>query len=469
MQYGEVQQRLSESNRWWSDRDGWANSDPDLRGAASAPFQYTAQVLRGLAPGGLYTLRGPRRVGKSVEAKKAIESLIVDGVNPRLVVYMSVDGWQADDLGRLVDAATSLQAPGHRYWFIDEITSVSDGWPHRVKWLRDNDHRFGNDTVVLTGSSAADLATAIGTLLGRRGDAVSPDRVLLPMGFRTFASLRANSRDEKQPPGEIGPLHVADLCTDRLREVVYEIAPWLHALVMAWEAYLLTGGFPQAVASHIDARATDSPLPRSLLDLVHRDALHRTDWSRVQTSAFLRRLAGGLGSPVNNSAIANDLRTSANTVQRRITALQEAFVLWPCLRSHNLEPQLRAQEKLYFTDPIFTRLLPDSPTDSSLLSEQQLGMALLRALEREEPGAYLEFDRVLHHRNKSGTEIDFVSPALGSCAIESKYVDGRWKRATRTLTDSPWRGIVATRSVLDLEDPNLLAVPAALLAWLIDN
>jgi len=78
-------------------------------------------------------------------------------------------------------------------------------------------------------------------------------------------------------------------------------------------------------------------------------------------------------------------------------------------------------------------------------------------------------DRVLHHRSKSGTEIDFVGGALGGCAIESKYVDARWKRATRTLTDSPWRCIVATRSVLDLEDPDLLAVPAAILAWLIDN
>ena len=469
MRYGEVQQRLTESNRWWSDPDGWAKDDPDLRRAASAPFQYTARELRDLAPGGLYTLRGPRRVGKSVEAKKAVESLIDGGVDPRLVVYMSVDGWQAGDLGRLVDAATALQAPGQRYWFIDEITSVTDGWPDRVKWLRDNDPRFGSDTVVLTGSSATDRATAIGTLLGRRGDAANPDRVLLPMGFRTFASLGGAGHGEMQPPGDIGPLRVADLCSDRLREAVYRIAPWLHPLVMAWDAYLLTGGFPQAVAYHIDARATVSPLPRSLLDLVHRDALNQTGWSRVQTSAFLRRLVGGVGSPVNKTAVAADLQTSANTVQRRITALQEAFVLWPCLRSHNLVPQLRAQEKLYFTDPAFTRLLPDSSPDSSLLSEQQLGMALLRSMERQEPGFFLEFDRVLHYRSKSGAEIDFVGAALGGCAIESKYVDARWKRATRTLTDSPWRGIVATRSVLDLEDPDLLAVPAAILAWLIDN
>ncbi len=112
MQYGEVQQQLSGSNRWWSDADGWANSDPDLRGAASAPFQYTARVLPDLTPGGLYTLRGPRRVGKSVEAKKAIASLLLDGVNPRLVVYMSVDGWQADDLALRVNVGCGVAGVG---------------------------------------------------------------------------------------------------------------------------------------------------------------------------------------------------------------------------------------------------------------------------------------------------------------------------------------------------------------------
>lgn len=469
MQYGEVQQRLSDSNRWWGDPDGWASGDPDLQRASQAPFLYSAQALADLAPGGLYTLRGPRRVGKSVEAKKTIEALIAEGVDPRLIVYMSVDGWQADDLGRLIDAAEVLQPPGRRYWFIDEITSIADGWPHRVKWLRDNDNRFSNDTVVLTGSSAADFSTAIGTLLGRRGGPSNPDRVLLPMGFRTFANLRAASRNETAPPMDIGPLPISDLGTHRLRQAVYEIVPWLHALVMAWEAYLLAGGFPQAVASHLSGSATDSPLSRSLLDLVHRDALHQTDWSRIQTTAFLQRLARGLGSPVNRSAIANDLHTSANTVQRRITALQQAFVLWPCHRSQDLRPQLRAQEKLYFTDPMFARLFPESPPDSSLLSEQQLGIALLRAQEREVPGSFLDFDQVLHHRNKSGTEIDFVSAGLGCCAVESKYVDTRWRRATRTLADSPWRGIVATRSVLDLQDANLQAIPAALIAWLTDT
>ena len=118
---------------------------------------YAAGVLNELAPGGLYVLRGPRRVGKSVEIKRTIEVLIASGIAPRGIVHAAVDGWRAADLGRLVSAARLLMPRGGpRCWFIDEITGITDGWPEQIKWLRDNDAQFRNDTVVLTGSSASD-------------------------------------------------------------------------------------------------------------------------------------------------------------------------------------------------------------------------------------------------------------------------------------------------------------------------
>ena len=69
--------------------------------------------------------------------------------------------------------------------------------------------------------------------------------------------------------------------------------------------------------------------------------------------------------------------------------------------------------------------LDASTPDPSALSEQQLGMALLRSFEREHPGSYMEFARVLHHRTRTRKEIDFVGPGFGGIAIESKYVDDR--------------------------------------------
>ena len=94
-----------------------------------------------------------------MEIKHAIGRLIADGVESRRIVHASVDGWCAADLGRLVNAAGQL-TPGdsQRFWFIDEVTGITDGWPERIEWLRDNDEQFRRDTVVLTSSSAADLS-----------------------------------------------------------------------------------------------------------------------------------------------------------------------------------------------------------------------------------------------------------------------------------------------------------------------
>lgn len=467
---------------WWTDPEGWIRRDPDLRRAREAPFDYTAGVLDALVPGGLYVLRGPRRVGKSVEIKKTVQRLIEDGEDPRRIIHIAADELEAADLRRVVDAAEALTpASGRRFWFFDEITAIPDGWPSAIKWLRDNDLRFGLDTVVLTGSSARDLTEAVKAFAGRRGGAIDSDRVLLPMSFRSFLRAQADAEGEGEvvPPPDGAPLPLAGLTPEVLDEAARRLAPWLPHLVRGWETYLAVGGFPQAVAAHA---VTDPPNPEtgagpaaralkeSLLDVIRGEAFGQSAWSRAHTDAFVNRLAAGIGSPTNSSEIASDTGTSANTVRRRIDTLRESFVVWPCYREHRLAPALRAQEKTYFTDPIFTALSARSrrPVDLSLLSEQQLGMTLVRAFLRWDAGGYPNFDAVLHHRTRSRKEIDFAGPGFGGLAIESKYVDGdRWKRAAPTLKASPWRGLVATRAVLDMSDPDLSAVPTALLAWLL--
>ena len=465
MKRGEAQQSLIATNRWWRDPKGWPANDPDLREADGAPFRYTAGVLSNLAPGGLYVLRGPRRVGKTVEVKRAIGDLIAGGVEPRRIAHMSVDGLRSRDLGLLIDAAGSLMPEGvGRFWFFDEITGISDGWPERIKWLRDNDTGFRADTVVLTGSSAADLSAATKALAGRRGGALDSDRVLLPIGFRSFLRLVST----EPPPDSTGPLDIEDLTPAGLAEAGHRLAPWLDVMIRGWEVYLRIGGFPSAVASHVASREEAWVLRTSLADVIHGDAFRRADWSRAQTTDLLRRLTAGLCSPLNLASVANDIGISQATLKRRIDELREAFVVWPCHREENLRPKLGAQAKLYFSDPLYARLASGAAPDFTRLSQQQIGMALLRASERAGPGAHVEFDRVLHHRTRTRKEIDFVGRGFGGTGIESKYVDGSWRRDALTFGTSPWRGIVATRSELDFGDPRAAAVPAALLAWLID-
>ena len=471
MRLGEIQAKLAATNGWWRHPQDWTRRDPDLQEASQSPFTHSAGVLDDLARGGLYVLRGPRRVGKSVELKRTVERLIGEDADPRAIMHMSVDGWSADDLGALVRAADRLMpAEGHRWWLIDEITAITDGWPAQIKWLRDNDPRFRLDTVVLTGSSSSNLRNSVGDLAGRRGPASDPDRVMLPIGFRTFVRLTERESGLEEAVA-LRPLAVADLTPARLRDAAYRLSPWLHLLVDAWGDYLRVGGFPQAIASHIRHRLPDESLQQALFGVISGDAFQRARLSDPQTTEMLRRLTRGLGSQLNSARLAREIDVSLPTAQRRIDDLRESFVVWPVHRENGLRPNLRAQKKIYFIDPIYGRLgYSDArAVDETALSEQQLGMALLRSGLRDGHCSYADFDRVLHFRSATGAEIDFVGPDFGGLAIESKYVDGRWRKsAGRTLTASPWKGLIATRTELDLDGPGTVAAPTAMLAWLID-
>ncbi len=140
-------------------------------------------------------------------------------------------------------------------------------------------------------------------------------------------------------------------------------------------------------------------------------------------------------------------------------------------------PRQRAQDKIYFVDPLvanITHLRNESwsPCEPTALVEQQLGMALRRRIEASNPGRWAEHDQVFYVRTPARKEIDFVSKHLGPVAIEGKYVQsGSWAGEARTVNASAFSGILATRNVLDTdaEGDNVWAVPAAMLAYLIDT
>jgi hypothetical protein len=470
-----VARLVTAANAWWQDPD-WSRRDVQLRAADRSALSYQPGVLAELPRGGLVLLRGPRRVGKSVELKRTVQRLLADGVPPRTVIHAAVDGWRASDLTDLVQVGKRLAPAGsaHRYWLIDEVSSV-DGWSAAVKNLRDNDPEFAEDTVVLTGSSAADLADARKSLAGRRGPVADPDRTLLPMGFRPFADALMTAHGGRTP--QVPLLDPSDLRTPEARDALDDLVPWIGDLATWWEVYLQVGGFPQAVAAQISGEDL-APVVRALLDVVQRDALADTSLSATQVLALLDRLVRGLSSPVNATNLASEVGISHDTAGRRLDDLARAFILWPCHQSQDLLPKLRAQSKWYFVDPLLSRLAYlASPgrgePDATQLTEQQVGVALLRSGERRSPGSYVDFDRVLYARTPTRKEIDFVGPELDPVAIEAKYTDGdRWRGEAATVNAGTFAGVLGTRTVLDTSaagPEQSWAVPAALLAYVIDG
>jgi uncharacterized protein len=425
-------------------------------------------VLDDLQPGGLYTLSGPRRIGKSLEMRRAIERLIDDGVPGRNILYSSCDGFSLQDLCRMFRAGESLTrgVQGSRWWFVDEITAVGVGWSSIVKDLRD-DTSLRGDCVVLTGSSSRELREATKNFAGRRGAAAErSDRLLMPVPFRDYCRLIGVSGLP-----EIGPLAPGGMLSAVARAAVAELSFWVNDLVDAWELYLRCGGFPRAIGDLLRTGDVTDGFVQDLWDVIRGDAIRVTSLGDADLLNLLARIADGISSPLNASAIGRDVGLgSHHSVNDRINDLAFAFQTWRC---HQTDPQGRpstgAQRKVYFVDPLIA-LLPGLRNDAyrspdvTKLSEQQIGLALARAAAGGRADLFVAGDAPMYERTKTGKEVDFVGAR--QVPIESKYVELNWKSDARTVAAAHGRGILATRNVLDT-DGDVWAVPACVLVWLL--
>jgi hypothetical protein len=253
-----------------------------------------------------------------------------------------------------------------------------------------------------------------------------------------------------------------------------ELRFYLDELVARWENYLQVGGFPRAVGDWLAEREVSPGFIEDVWDVIHADALAEGDWTAAQSQALLESLARGLTSTINKTHVRRDLGDiHYETLVRRLRRLENAYVAWPCYRTRGNRPDLGAQEKVYFVDVLQARLAHERrrdtvrPPDFTQLTEQQVGVALLRAHERDEPGTWTDFDAVMHYRSATRSEVDFVGPWLGRIPYEVKYTEGAWRRETQTALAAYGRVVLVTRNVID-RDEDRIAVPAAILGFLLD-
>ncbi len=126
------------------------------------------------------------------------------------------------------------------------LRQTADGG-RSIEDLRDNT-AFGDDCVVLTGSSNRNLDDAIKAFAGRGGSAIDPDRCLLPTNFRGFCVA------SKVDIGSEIDMRLDELYSELGRGAWRRLEPFTNS----WQAYLEVGGYPKAVSDWC-ARNTVEP------------------------------------------------------------------------------------------------------------------------------------------------------------------------------------------------------------------
>jgi uncharacterized protein len=480
MRDDQIRQILRERNPWWTaaargaDPTEWARHDPTLIAAATSSIGYEPSVIEDLAPPMLVVLRGPRRVGKSVAAKRLIEKLCSLGgtAQANRTIYFAVDGWRPQDLRRAFTMGVELTplAQGPRTWVVDEISAVS-GWEDIVKELRDNT-ALAEDAVLLTGSSARDLGDARTALAGRTRT-VDPFRLLLPMSFRQHIDASA--------PGLIPatPTLTPDLLqSPAAEELIRTLSPLIGDLDLAWQRFTEVGGFPRAVSDARSRGAVSDDFVTDLLAWLIGEV--EPDGPMESIAELLDALTRRLASPLDVSGLAEDLRSTRRRVSLRLDRLTRGLAgVWCRQGDDNGGETAGAASKLYLIDPLLARLpsMNDpgfGEPDATKINELVLGMELAKSIHRLHPDRFVEQRSIRYVRTGGGREVDFgpVTVRSGgqaslSVPLESKWVSSNWRSESLVMRGRFGRGIVATKDIIDLSDV-VWAVPSPIVALLLN-
>ena len=461
-------ERLTSINPWWIDRTAIAQ-DQQIQRWTQAPLRWTPQVVSDLdlTISAVYTLRGPRQVGKTTASKLMIQRSLREAPDEEVLFYSCDLDKDPDAIREIVQTARRLRPQAKRWRiFLDEVTNIPN-WQVGVKWLRDNTPAT-NDTFVVTGSSSIDLAAGAERMPGRRGSVERPDRILLPLSFADYARLHGFT-----PPGV---LRLPEFFEPRAREVLTQARLRLVDLRTLLDRYLHVGGFPPAVTAEAATGSVNDAVLRDLW-LPIEGELGRQGRDPLRAYRTLAHAVRTLGQRTHWTALGEALDTNYHTAEEYATLMARAFGLL-ILYKYELNrggPQLRAEKKLYVVDPLLAYiprrvrqvgLRPDAPA----LAENAVAMALFRTDEQPLIEQFILPQGLFYWRSQSGGEVDFLvghGAIADRIPVEVKYQTTITGRDLAAVRRSFARGLLITVDALDLERPPFLQIPAALFLWVL--
>lgn len=354
----EVHRRLHEDNPWWTAGQG---VESELRAwPRRTYFGLFLRLLREVEVARAIVLVGPRRVGKTVLLRQAVQSLLDAGEAGNTILYLALDTplYSGRSLDSLLRIFTDLhQHPrGRRLWvFFDEVQYLKD-WQVHLKALVDSDRavRF-----VASGSAAA----ALRMQSRESGAGRFTEFVLPPLTFQEYLQFA----------GQEAAL-IADEVSDGAALPTYRTSNIL-ALNEEFLRYLNYGGFPEAVVNEAVRANPARFLRQDIIDKVLlKDLPSLFGISDTQElNRFFNVLAYGTGGEVSPEALSKHSGIAKKRLLDYLEYLEAAFLV---KRVHRVDGTAQRMQrarsfKVYLTNPsvraaLFGLLRPDDEAIGSV-------------------------------------------------------------------------------------------------------
>jgi predicted AAA+ superfamily ATPase len=446
---------FSDQNPWWKDKSSaegdrlvlaWENSSFKWRPRIVETFCWDANVI--------YSLRGPRQVGKTTLLRLKIREMLKNGVDARRIFYWACD--QVDSFEKLSSTISGYVDWARRfskdrlYLFLDEVSAVKD-WQRSIKYLYDTG-KLNDCLVLLTGSHSLDLAKAAESLAGRRGEVDKiadniPDKIFLGAKFSEYVETRSSSilsvlRDLRLFSTQNRLQVMRTLSEGRVPHNIHALEPYLKDLQGLLEDYLLTGGVPRAVNNYISQGVIPDIVYSDYVSLILRD-ISRWGGNEAFLRQIMQRIIETLSSQVSWNALKDETEISTHDTARwYVDVLKNSFVV---SYLHHLDrdkeaPYYRKAKKIYFNDPFifhalrwwaFGRKDPfqeatdflRNPENVSKLMESVVCNHLIRFLFNMEPSSQFDYTtKLFYWESSKKREVDFVAKSGEAfLPIEVKY------------------------------------------------
>ncbi|MFX0206469.1 MAG: AAA family ATPase, partial [Candidatus Hodarchaeota archaeon] len=355
---------LADLNPWWTDPSEIKNIK-EIRSwkETKSKIEYIPRVIHRfkLDEDMIYTLRGPRQVGKTTLLFILIYRLLERGIEPRRIFYWTMDLVKdRTELQKILMTYISWlrnQTERRAYIFLDEITSVSK-WQNTIKFLVDT-NKLRDFFVLVTASHTMDIARGAERLPGRQGTADPlPNKVLLPMKFIEHIELRNDKikswiLDTNFKALETRKEIFNDLIKGKPNKTLEELQLYGKKIDDLFIDYTITGGVIKAIDTYLGEGIIPITVFNDYKEFILGDFL-KAGMNEDYLIQILTQLLETHTTPIGWETLKKQTTIgSRDTVSKYVNHLQYSYIvsIIKSLKHEKNTPDYQKNKKVYFSDP----------------------------------------------------------------------------------------------------------------------
>lgn len=443
---------LLEYNPWWK-KESEINKDPQIEKWEASTLKWNPRLQQTFRWEDLiYSLRGPRQVGKTTLIKLIIRDLLDNDVTKWNLMYYSFEIENSPKdvinvINEYLDRTKNQRKKSRCFIFLDEISNVNN-WQHGIKKLVDTG-KLKNCTVIATGSHSIDLQHASERLPGRRGNSAREplDKIMPPMKFSEFAysvdnELQKAINERFLRSAKIRLKIFDDLLHGKINKQLNEMWAFQKELDSQLSNYMITGGIPSAINEFLETGSIQESTYNVYLQAMIGD-LKRAKKDDSYMDQIMPNIIKSIGNPISWQNLRENTDIgSHHTVEEYVKTLSQMFTLTFFYKYNTAEkrPKFDGPKKVYFHDMFFLHAiqgrikqkepfklsldyLKDTETQGRIV-ENIMSDHLIR-LAFNKTAAKITFDyhnSVFYWRGQDNREVDFIIKDENSVIpIEVKY------------------------------------------------